>query len=532
MIGKTISHYKILEKIGSGGMGVVYKAKDLKLDRFVALKFLPPHLTTSDEEKQRFIHEAKAASTLEHNNICNIHEIDETNDGQLFISMAYYEGETLDKKIIEKPLPIDEAIGIAIQIAQGLAKAHEKDIVHRDIKPANIMLTKEGVVKVLDFGLAKLSTQTKLTKEGTTLGTIAYMSPEQTRGEAVDHRIDIWSLGVILYEMITGQLPFKGDYDQAVIYGIANEQPEPITGLRTGVPLELERIINRCIAKDPQDRYQHADDLLSELNKLKKESELKTIHTQTAASKKRFKSFLLPAAIVSIVMLIILVYLLIPWSEESASEWENSIAVLPFADLSLNKDQEYFCDGITEQIITNLSKLKVLKVIARTSVMPYKDTKKKIPEIGKELNVVNILEGSVSRFGDRLRVTAQLVKSEDGSHLWADNYDYGFEIDSIFAIYDDISEKIADELLRKLSLEERAEILSKRPTNLEAYNYFMQANFYHYKKMMGVGGDEQDFETSEQLYLKAIELDPDYAPYYANLTDLYNSYFNKYAETY
>ncbi len=220
MIGKSISHYKILEKIGGGGMGVVYKAQDLKLDRFVALKFLPPHLTSSNDEKQRFIHEAKAASALQHSNIYTIHEIDETEDGQIFICMDYYEGETLDKRIKEKPLPIEEATDIAIQIAQGLAKAHEKEIVHRDIKPANIMLTADGVIKILDFGLAKLSKQTKLTKEGTTLGTIAYMSPEQTRGDAVDARSDIWSLGIILYEMITGQLPFKGDYDQAVMYGI------------------------------------------------------------------------------------------------------------------------------------------------------------------------------------------------------------------------------------------------------------------------------------------------------------------------
>ncbi len=220
MIGKSISHYKILEKIGGGGMGVVYKAQDLKLDRFVALKFLPPHLTSSNDEKQRFIHEAKAASALQHSNIYTIHEIDETEDGQIFICMDYYEGETLDKRIKEKPLPIEEATDIAIQIAQGLAKAHEKEIVHRDIKRANIMLTADGVIKILDFGLAKLSKQTKLTKEGTTLGTIAYMSPEQTRGDAVDARSDIWSLGIILYEMITGQLPFKGDYDQAVMYGI------------------------------------------------------------------------------------------------------------------------------------------------------------------------------------------------------------------------------------------------------------------------------------------------------------------------
>ena len=223
MVGKTISHYKITEKLGSGGMGIVYKAQDLKLDRFVALKFLPPHLTTSEDEKQRFIHEAKAASALDHNNICAIHEIDETEDGQLFISMAYYEGETLDKQIKEKPLPIEDAIDIAIQIAQGLTKAHEKEIVHRDIKPANIMLTADAVVKILDFGLAKLSTQTKLTKESTTLGTVSYMSPEQAKGEDVDYRTDIWSLGVIIYEMLSGQLPFKGEYESAVIYSILND---------------------------------------------------------------------------------------------------------------------------------------------------------------------------------------------------------------------------------------------------------------------------------------------------------------------
>ena len=215
MVGKTISHYKITEKLGKGGMGIVYKAEDTKLRRTVALKFLPPELTRDPDSKKRFIREAQAASALQHNNICTIHDVDETEDGQSFIVMDFYEGETLKKKIERKPLDISESIEISIQVAQGLDKAHKKDIVHRDIKPANIMITEEGTPKIVDFGLAKLATQTKLTKEGTTLGTIAYMSPEQTRGESIDHRSDIWSLGVILYEMISGKLPFRGDYDQA-----------------------------------------------------------------------------------------------------------------------------------------------------------------------------------------------------------------------------------------------------------------------------------------------------------------------------
>jgi len=271
MIGQTVSHFKILEKLGSGGMGVVYKAQDLKLDRVVALKFLPPELTRDPDAKKRFIHEAKAASALEHNNICNIHEIDQTDDGRLFICMAYYQGESLKNKIgSDRLLPLDEILDIAIQITRGLARAHESDILHRDLKPANIMITNRVEVKIVDFGLAKLGTLTKLTREGTTLGTIDYMSPEQPRGEVVDSRSDIWSLGIILYEMICGQVPFKGDYDQAVIYGICNENPEPVTGIRTGVPMELEQIIGKCLEKNPSDRYQHMDDIMVDLCRVMK----------------------------------------------------------------------------------------------------------------------------------------------------------------------------------------------------------------------------------------------------------------------
>ena len=270
MIGKNISHYRIIEKLGSGGMGTVYKARDIKLDRFVALKFLAPHLSRAEEEKKRFIHEAKAASALDHPNICSIYEIDETEDGQMFIAMACYEGESLKDKIhcrgeVASPLPIDQAVNIAIQIAQGLEKAHAKGIVHRDIKPANVLITEDNQIKIVDFGLAKLAGRTVLTKEGTTLGTVAYMSPEQTRGTDIDLRADIWALGVALYEMLSGEKPFKGDYEQAVIYSIMNEEPEPLRKVNPSVPMELEEIVNRCLQKKLDSRYPSATKLLKDL---------------------------------------------------------------------------------------------------------------------------------------------------------------------------------------------------------------------------------------------------------------------------
>lgn len=265
MIGKIVSHYKILEKLGGGGMGIVYKAQDLKLDRFVALKFLPPHLSQAEEEKKRFIHEAKAASALDHPNICNIYEIDETEDGQMFIAMACYEGESLKDKINRGPMSFDKALDIAIQIAHGLEKAHSKEIIHRDIKPANVLITEEGQVKIVDFGLAKLAGMSMLTKEGTTLGTVAYMSPEQTKGTDMDHRADIWALGVILYEMLTGERPFKGDYEQAVIYSIMNDEPKPIKKVNPNVPIELERIVTKALIKNPEWRYSSVGDMLKDL---------------------------------------------------------------------------------------------------------------------------------------------------------------------------------------------------------------------------------------------------------------------------
>jgi len=312
MIGKTISHYKILEKLGEGGMGVVYKAEDLKLKRTVALKFLPPELTRDPEAKERFIQEAQAASALDHPNICVIHEIDETEDGQMFICMAYYEGETLKKKLASGQLPVDSVIDIAIQIAQGLVKAHEHGIIHRDIKPGNIMITKDDIVKILDFGLAKLVGQVGLTKTGTTVGTIAYMSPEQARGEEVDHRTDIWSLGVVLYEMISGKLPFRGEYEQAIMYSIINEEPEPLKDTEPAVPLELQQIISRALKKDPESRYSSATGMLKDLEKY--QISLIRPCTEFSAFKYLLPRLLQPRIAIPMVFMIIALCLIGVWS--------------------------------------------------------------------------------------------------------------------------------------------------------------------------------------------------------------------------
>ena len=281
MIGQTISHYRITEKLGAGGMGVVYRANDTKLKRDVALKFLPPELTRDPEAKARFIHEAQAASALDHPNVCTIHEINETEDDQLFIAMACYVGETLKERIARGPLPLDEAIDLAQQVTQGLAQAHGQGIIHRDIKPANIFRTTDGLVKVVDFGLAKLAGQTRMTKTGSTMGTVAYMSPQQARGETVDARSDLFSLGVVLYELVTGHLPFQGDHEAAILYAIAHEAPAPLAHHRPDVAPDVERLVMKAIAKDPDARYQSAEEFIADLERIQKGEKI------TAAPRRR-----------------------------------------------------------------------------------------------------------------------------------------------------------------------------------------------------------------------------------------------------
>ena len=543
MIGSTISHYRILEKLGGGGMGVVYKAQDLKLERPVALKFLPPELTHDPEAKHRFIHEARAASALQHNNICVVHDIDETDDsptnagspagGQMFIVMEYLEGETLKKKIERGPLKIEEAIEIAIQIAQGLTRAHEHGIIHRDIKPANIMLTTDGVAKIVDFGLAKLSGRTMLTKTGSTLGTAAYMSPEQARGEPADHRTDIWSLGVVLYEMLVGKPPFEAEYANALVYSILNSQPKPLTGVRTGIPMELERIVARALAKPVADRYQHADELAAVLRTVHREVSREAPARPGEIDKRiprKKRSVIIAGGLVLAVMAVVsfLLFTGKPKPEVpsqptvQAEKWKNSIAVLPLRDYSQRKNQEYFCDGMTDAIINRLSHFGELKVISTTSAMSYRKSDKDIKAIGQELGVTNILEGTIQREANRIRVRAQLINAATGFQLWSNSYDRTLE--SIFDLQDEISTSIAEALALTLGPAGVNRDAEHHPQNLQAYEYYM--NGMHFIKSKYVlSFHEEDFTSGVEMFQKAIALDSTYALAYFGLMWAYEHHY-------
>jgi non-specific serine/threonine protein kinase len=513
MIGQTISHYKILEKLGEGGMGVVYKAEDHRLGRIVALKFPPPDRLESAEEVERFNREARAVSVLNDPHIATIYELDEA-DGKKFIAFEYVPGGTLKSFATEthnagRELGLEQVVRFGVQAADGLAHAHDNGVVHRDLKPDNILLTDKGQVKITDFGLAKLKGSPELTKSGSTLGTVSYMSPEQVRGEQLDARSDLFSLGVILYQLATGQLPFRGEHEMAIGYSVVNEDPVPPKTLRPELTDELADVITRCLEKDRENRIGSARELS---DALKASLLAQATDTTTRRAGSRRARWAVPVIVAAIAVVAIAVSQLIP-RQPSVPFGQTSIAVLPFENLSADPENEYFSDGITEDIITQLSKIADLSVISRTSTMLYKNTDKSLREIGKELNVDAILEGSVRLAGGQVRISGQLIDARSDAHLWAETYDR--ELKDIFKIQSDVAEKIAAALEVKLTREEKSRIQMEPTQNMGAYDAYLRGREYYFRYL------EEENEKAVVMFTKALEFDPDYALALAGLADAY-----------
>jgi len=499
--------YQIIQELGRGGMGVVYKAQDTKLKRGVALKFLPQELTHISELRDRFMREAQAAAALDHPNICTVYEFDEAEE-KTFISMAYIEGQSLKKKIESGPLELDEAIRIAIQTAEGLQEAHKKGVVHRDIKSANIMVDERNQAKIMDFGLARVTGTTMVTREGMMMGTIAYMSPEQARGEVVDFRTDIWSFGVVLYEMFSGQLPFKGDHDQAVVYSILNEKPKPITDLRSEIPTSIEQVIDKAMEKDRENRYQNIAELLDDLKSISEgivPEEIKA-RLRKAKLRKRKRAILYGGAAGLLIIIAVIALNLFTGPGEAL----DAIAVLPFENLTGDSEQEFFVDAATDELIGQLSQIGALRVISRRSVMPYKGVEKSLPEIAQELKVDALVEGTVLRVGDSVRIRVQLIEVlPEERNLWAQTYDR--DMTDVLVMYKEMARAIADKTRVELTAQEEAILASTRQVNPEAYEAYNKGMFHAYKLT------SQDLELARGYFELALEKDPNFALAYVGI---------------
>jgi TolB-like protein/Tfp pilus assembly protein PilF/predicted Ser/Thr protein kinase len=509
--------YEIVRELGRGGMGVVFKAIDTKLKRTVALKFLPPEWTYDVRAKERFAREAQAAAALDHPHICTVHEIDEA-EGRMFISMAFVEGESLKDRVGRGPLKLDEVLDLGRQVAEGLKEAHAKGIIHRDIKSANIMVAANGQARIMDFGLARVQGGPQLTREGKMMGTVAYMSPEQAQGEGVDHRSDLWSLGVVLYEALSGRLPFRGEHEQSVIYSILKENPKPVSAERPEIPASLAQVVQKALEKNRDKRYQSAEDLMDDLSSIAEGivPERIKVRQKQARRRGRKRTFLFAGLAGLLPALFIAGWMILSGRAQAM----DSLAVLPLENLTGDSQQDYFSEGMHEALITALARVGGLKrVIARSSVLRFKGSEIPLSKVAQELRVEGLVTGAVLRSGNRVRVTAQLVDPETEAQVWARSFEG--ELSDVLALQNEIVSAIVREIRVQLTPQEKTRLADARQVNPEAYDACLRGRFNWYKLTRpGLEAALKDFEV-------ALQKDPEYAPAYAGIATVWQGYMQQ-----